>query len=93
MTIVKDVPELADWYREMEQKYENFTPESRIEKAKPPYRFFRDNMTIDDIIEESKFPFQYARDESKDIDMFKQMTLWDVYLDGNNGCTESCEVF
>lgn len=50
MTILKDKPELADWWREMEHKYTMFTPISRIEKAKPPYRFFRDNMTIDEII-------------------------------------------
>lgn len=86
MTLVKDKPELADWWREMEQKYEMFTPVTRLEKAKPPYRFFRDYMTIDDIIEESKFPFEPSRDESKDVDKFKQMTMWDDYLDSNGGC-------
>lgn len=93
MTIVKDKPELADWWREMEQKYGEYTPETRLHNAAPPYRFFRDYMTIDDIIEESKFPFEPSRDESKDIDKFKQMTMWDDYLDSNGGCTESCEVF
>jgi len=93
MTITKDKPELADWWREMDKKYSMFTPESRISKASPPYRFFRDNMTIDDIIEESKFPFEPSRDESKDIDMYKQQSMWDEYLDSNGGCTESCEVF
>ena len=93
MTLVKDKPELADWWREMEQKYGEYTPETRLHNAAPPYRFFRDYMTIDDIIEESKFPFEPSRDESKDIDRFKQMTMWDDYLDSNGGCTESCEVF
>lgn len=93
MTLVKDKPELADWWREMEQKYGEYTPSSRLHNAAPPYRFFRDYMTIDDIIEESKFPFEPSRDESKDIDRFKQMTMWDDYLDSNGGCTESCEVF
>lgn len=93
MTIVKDKPELADWWREMEQKYENFTPTGKLLNPKPPYRFFRDHLTIDDIIEESKFPFQPAKDESKIIDMYKQQSIWDEYLDSNSGCTESCEVF
>lgn len=92
MTIVKDKPEFADWWREMENKYQMFTPESRIEKAKPPYRFFRDNMTIDDIIEESKFDFNESKDESKIINN-KQLAFWDNYLDADGGCSESCEVF
>jgi hypothetical protein len=93
MTIAKNNPELTDWWKEMEQKYENYTPESRIEKAKPPYRFFRDNMTMNDIIEESQIPFDPAKDESKTIADARQIALWDEYLDSNNGCTESCEVF
>ena len=93
MTLVKDKPELADWWREMEEKYGYHTNPNRLHNASPPYRFFRDFMTVDDIIDESKFPFDPARDESKDIDKFKQMTMWDEYLDSNSGCTESCEVF
>lgn len=93
MTIAKDKPELADWWREMENKYSMFTPESRINKAKPPYRFFRDNMTIDEIIEESKLPFEESKDDSKIIADARQIALWDDYLDSNNGCTESCEIF
>lgn len=93
MTIVKDKPELAYWWCEMEEKYQMFTPKSREHNAKPPYKFYRDNMTINDIIEESKFPFEPSRDESKDIDMFKQLEMWNEYLDTNNGCVESCEAF
>lgn len=90
MTITKDKPELADWWREMEQKYGKFDPRS---SGKIPLRFFRDDMTIDDIIEESKLPFEPAKDESKIIDMYKQQSIWDEYLDTNSGCTESCEVW
>ena len=93
MTIVKDKPELADWWREMDKKYQMFTPPTREHNAKPPYKFFRDNMSIDDIIEESKFEFIHSRDESKHIDNYKQMAMFDSYLDSNNGCVESCEVF
>jgi hypothetical protein len=90
MTIVKDKPELADWWREMEQKYQMFDPRNT---GKIPVRFFRDNMSIDEIIEESKFEFTPSRDESKDVDNYKQMMLFDNYLDTNNGCVESCEVW
>ena len=90
MTIAKENPELADWWREMEQKYGDFDPRNTGEA---PFRFFRDNMTIDEIIEESKFPFELAVDTSKDIDNYRQMAMWDEFLDSNNGCTESCEVF
>jgi hypothetical protein len=95
MTIVKENPKLADWWRDMEIKYENFIPEryQHNEKLKAPLRFYRDNMTIDEIIEESKFDFDMSKDESNDIDKFKQMQLWDAYLDSNGGCTESCEVY
>jgi len=93
MTIVKDKPELANWWREMDAKYQMFTPQHKEDKLKPPYKFYRDNMTIDDIIEESKFEFTPSRDESKDIDNYKQMAMFDQYLDSNNGCVESCEVW
>jgi hypothetical protein len=93
MTIVKDKPELSDWWREMDAKYSAFTPLTRAHKAKPPYRFFRDNMTIDDIIEEADLGFEPSVDNSKDVDSYKQMSIWDNYLDSDSGCSESCEVF
>lgn len=93
MTLVKDKPELADWWREMEQKYGNYVPDGRSEIKDLPITFFRNSMNIDDIIEESKLPFDPAKDDSKMIDMWKQQSIWDEYLDSNNGCTESCEVF
>jgi len=92
MTIVKENPKLADWWREMENKYEYYDINGYNENN---YHntIFRDEMKIDEIIEESKFPFDLAVNESNDIDKFKQMQLWDSYLDSNGGCTESCEVY
>jgi 3'-phosphoadenosine 5'-phosphosulfate sulfotransferase (PAPS reductase)/FAD synthetase len=90
MTIAKNNPELTDWWKDMEQKYELHDPRNA---EKTPYRFFRDNMTMNDIIEESQIPFEEAKDESKTIADARQMSLWDEYLDSNNGCTETCEVF
>jgi hypothetical protein len=90
MTIAKENPQLAGWWREMENKYEKFDPR---ETGKTPFRFFRDEMTIDEIIEESSMPFDKAEDTSKQIETHRQMALWDNYLDSNNGCSESCEAF
>lgn len=92
MTIVKENPQLADWWREMENKYEYYSING-YDKNNYRNTIFRDKMTIDDIIEESKFPFEMAIDEKYDIDKYKQMAMWDNYLDSNGGCTESCEVF
>jgi len=93
MTIAIENPQLTDWWRQMEQKYENYIPKSRSENEliKLPIRFFRENQTIDDLIEESKFDFNLATDESKIID--NQMSMWDEHLDQNFGCVESCEPF
>jgi len=95
MTIAKENPQLTDWWREMENKYAYYRCDNngglKLDEVKNT--FFRDYMSIDDIIEESKFPFEMSRDESKDIDKYKQMMMWDNYLDSNGGCTESCEIF
>lgn len=95
MTIVKENPKLAYWWIEMEKKYSNFIPDryKHNEKLTTPVMFYRDNMSIEEIIEESKFPFEMSRDESKDIDNYKQMMMWNNYLDSNGGCSESCEVY
>lgn len=92
MTIVSENPQIANWWRQMEQKYENFLPPFRSEaNVELPLRMFRGNETVDGIIEESKLPFDKATDESKILDT--QVSLWDQHLDGNYGCVESCEAF
>lgn len=94
MTILSEKPELSEWWYEMEEKYQNFTPKSRIKKAKPPYMFYRDNLSIIDLLDEAKnTDFEKSKDESKHIDLYKQSSLWDTYLDSNGGCIESCELF
>lgn len=64
-----------------------------FQKQPPPYRFYRDYMTVDEIIEESKFDFTPSVDESKIIQNSRQISMWDAFLDSNNGCIESCEIF
>lgn len=95
MTIAKDNPELTDWWKEMEEKYENRLGEARQKNpnVKLPLRFFRGNASINDIIEDAKFPFEPAVDESNVIDKFKQIPLWSEDMDSNVGCIESCEAF
>lgn len=90
MTIVKQNPDLVDWWGELEKQYSEFIPISKRnnEKLKPPLYCFRSNKSIFDIVEMAKHPFSPARDDSKYIP-----SLFDMDLDTSNGCSESCEVF
>jgi hypothetical protein len=95
MTIVKENPTSANWWREMEEKYNNYIPETQKHNKKivVPVNFYRSNKGIDDIINMAKNRFEMAKDQSKYIPEYKQGNLWGVELDISNGCTESCEVF
>ena len=93
-TIIKRHPEKAIWWDNMEKKYGMMRIETRNPNSNPPpYVFYRGNQSMQDLIEESKFPFTEAVDESKIIDKYKQLAMWDESMDQNDGCTESCEVF
>lgn len=101
MTVMIENPQTIKWWVDMENKYENYTPESRTEKSKPPYRFYRNGESIKTIVNDANTTkFELSQDESKDIDKWKQMTFFDMVesfdpdLDGQDGgCSESCEVF
>lgn len=106
MTIAKENPKLCDWWQSMESKYENFIPESQKHNTniQLPNRFFRNRLSISQIKELSAAPFLIARDESKDIEKWKQVNLFelnefglmqlkDYEMDTSNGCEESCEAF
>jgi hypothetical protein len=96
MTLATEHPEMPEWWHNMEIKYENFIPDSRKNNPniKLPLRMYRDNATVAEIVEDSKYPFDPARDESRDINPpVLQLALWDLHLDSNQGCTESCEAF
>lgn len=92
-TIARETPEAFDWWAEMEKKYENFTPASRMNNPniKPPHRFFRNNMTAAEIVEASKAPFELARDDSRDVGLPSLFKDYD--FDTSNGCEDSCEPF
>lgn len=89
LTLLREKPELADWWIKMEDEYENFIPGFRKGNGnqKIPVRFFRDNKSIKELIAKSKLPFSKAVDDSKVIDPYRQMDLYEF------GCSESCEAF
>ncbi|WP_300601996.1 phosphoadenosine phosphosulfate reductase family protein [Niabella sp.] len=96
MTIVSENPQLVEWWRTMEQHYENFIPDASKNnpKIKPPLRFYRDNMTTDEIVEDATYDFEPAIDESKMIDEYKQLAFFNEWYDREeSGCTQSCEAF
>jgi hypothetical protein len=99
LTIAKHHPERFENFRKWEKKYQDFTPATREEKAKPPYRFYRGNLTVDEILEMAKQPFEEAPDERDKYIEYKQLTLdfngQTHFLDfGGGRCgKEACEAF
>lgn len=92
----KSCPKSSEWIVDMENKYSDFTPESRDKSVSiPPYYFFRDNRSLQDVID------QYPELKDKTVDEIIVM-LNDKSLneDGANyellqqgDCAESCEAF
>lgn len=96
LTIAQENPQLFDWWQKMEQKYENYIPDSikkRNHKINLPIRIFRNNLSVAEIIEMSQSFTDLARDESKEIERYKQSLFFNFELDTPNGCSESCEAF
>jgi hypothetical protein len=95
MTITKEAPQLTEWWKEMENKYGEHIPEGKRHntKIKLPQVFYRENRSVDDLIKEAAQPFDPAIDTSKEYDFYKQMEIFNVELDENGGCVESCEAF
>lgn len=71
------IPESFNWWRDMTTKYGDYMP--RETKLKPPFNFFRGNLSSDDIIELSKKP-KYQITEQAEKDRL-------------NECHGSCEAF
>jgi hypothetical protein len=92
LTILKNNPARAEWWKNMEVKYESFTPGART-NINPPYRFYRDNESIEDLIEESKLPFEEAIDDSKEITNVNSLMNFNIDMDEQNECIDSCEPF
>lgn len=90
MTLAKENPQLADWWREMEVRYGNYVTREK-ESIQYPIRFYRGNRSIDDIINEALRPFSLATDESKTLPAPDLFT--DTEYDKHYNCEESCEAF
>lgn len=92
MTIAKNTPESFDVFKRLQDKYENYLPDSKKHhEDKLPLRFFRGEKTVEDIMELSKQPFIEAVDDSKKVNF--QLRIFDPELDVGSGCEESCEPF
>lgn len=89
-------PQDSKWNIDMQNKYSNFTPQSR-DKAKsiPPYNFYRHNRSLQDILDEH--PELKGKTSEELIIMLNDKSLNE---DGANydlleqeDCSESCEAF
>ena len=91
LTQIKRSPEDVPWIKDMEVKYENVKPEGAV--GNEPTRFFREGESIDDLIEESKLPFEEAVDKSRIIQGAREISAFDIELDKEEECANSCEPF
>lgn len=97
LTIAKHTPERFDNFRKWEKMFGDYIPESRKgnKKLKPPFRFYRDNLSVDEIIQLSKNDFEEAPDDRMVFKEYVQTSLFGYDLDiPGGGCdSESCEAF
>ena len=85
LTILKNNPEIANWWAEMELKYSEHVPISQINSRITPISFFRNNESTMDLLDESNDNFKEFKEKMNTSD-------WQLYLDFSDGCTDSCEI-
>ena len=91
LTICVENPEYFDFPKKMEEKYENYVPNTR-KNYDVPIRFFRGNKSVNDLFELSKAPFKKSKNDAT-IYSWQTSIFDDNTLDLSNGCEESCEVY
>lgn len=88
-TLIHESPEIYDFPRRMESMYGHIISSSREASNHSEHkRFFRGNRSVEDLFREYR-----ERLDSGWCDWAKDEYLFDVELDGSDGCEESCEVF
>lgn len=95
LTIIQEEPERAEWWLTMQEKYENYTPASRMHnnKIKQPHRFYRGNTSVTTLIDRSRQYFEPAKDDDAK-EVYRQLLLYsDFGVEESKGCEESCEPF
>lgn len=91
-TLINENKSQFDFFEEMEKKYENFVPESRLklmtergEVPSVPSRFFRKNRSVQDLVNEAKNFKRMITDDSQTLD--NQIDLFDLLEE------ESCDIY
>ena len=98
-TIYKENPSHYDFFKEMENQYENKPITKKDRKTglnkiiQPPFRFFRGQQLVNDIANMSLENFEVPTDDSKNNNYQHSILHDGTELDISNGCIESCEVF
>lgn len=92
LTQIVEHPEDTVWVKDMQHKYEHVKAEKKRGNL-IPVRFFRGGDTIEELIEESKFPFDKAIDQSTIKEGAKELSDFDIDMDFQDACAESCEPF
>lgn len=98
-TIYKENPEHYDFFKEMENQFENKPIIKKDRKTgldkviEPPFRFFRGNKLVEDIEQMSKENFELPIDDARNTNYQHSLLHDGTELDVSNGCIESCEVF
>jgi 3'-phosphoadenosine 5'-phosphosulfate sulfotransferase (PAPS reductase)/FAD synthetase len=93
MAIVGCCPDKAKWWEEMENKYKNFSPESRLENAKPPYYFYRKHTPIKKILTNANEWFKDANGDDTAMEIYEQALINGYNPKQLHLCNESCEPF
>ncbi len=89
-TLYKENSSQYDFFKQMRLEYGDYIRPTQAHRLTAPMYFFRDNKDIDYIEKLSK---EQGFKPFTDIKKYNMQTDIFDYIDKNNGCIESCEVF